>query len=94
MLLGRYLVIRELNCAALGPVHLARDLWLNRNVTLKVMKPLWARNAPFVARFTREAYAAALLAHTQPGSDPYFGEDKGAHLLSPPSLSTARTWAN
>ena len=36
---------------------------------LKVMKLLWARNAPFVARFTREAMPR-LSSASQPGSDP------------------------
>ena len=54
----------------MGPVYLARQFWLNRIVSLKVMKLLWARNATFVARFTREAYAAAQLTSSQPGCDP------------------------
>ena len=61
----------------MGPVYLARQLWLNRNVTLKVMKLLWARNATFVARFTREAYAAAQLTHHNLAAIHDFGEAKG-----------------
>ena len=41
------------------------------------MKLLWARNAPFVARFTREAYAAAQLHHDNLAQILDFGESKG-----------------
>jgi serine/threonine protein kinase len=76
-LLDGYLVLRELSRAAMGSVYLARPLWLNRNVTLKVMKLLWARNATFVARFTREAYAAAQLRHYNLARILDFGEARG-----------------
>ena len=60
---GDYVTLRELGRGAMGPVYLARQLSLNRNVAVKVMKPQWAGNATFVAQFTREAYAAAQLTH-------------------------------
>ena len=41
------------------------------------MKLLWARNATFVARFTREAYAAAQLHHPNLAQILDFGEAKG-----------------
>jgi eukaryotic-like serine/threonine-protein kinase len=76
-LLGGYIVLSERSQAAMGPEYLARHLWLGTNVTLKVMKLLWARNAPFVARFTREAYAAAQLNHYNLAPIRDFGEAKG-----------------
>ena len=76
-LLDGYLVLRELSRADMGPVYLARPLWLNRNITLRVMKLLWARNATFVARFTREAYAAAQLRHYNLARILDFGEARG-----------------
>lgn len=76
-LLGGYLVMRELGRSALGPVYLARQLWLNRDVHLNVMKLLWARNAPFVARFTREVLAAAQLRHEHLAQIYDFGESRG-----------------
>ena len=36
---------------------------LDRNVAVKVMRPEWAKDPIFVARFTREAFAAAQLVH-------------------------------
>ncbi len=77
-LLGGYLVLCEVGRTSLGPVYLARQLWLNRDVNLKVMKLLWARNAPFVARFTREAFAVAQLRHENLAQIHDFGESKGA----------------
>ena len=76
-LLGGYLILRELSREAMGPIYLARTWWLNQNVNLKVMKLLWARNATFVARFTREAYAAAQLNHYNLAQIHDFGEAKG-----------------
>src|SRR4051794_29026670 len=80
--LGGYQVLQELGRGGMGAVYLARQLSLNRNVALKVMKPQWARNATFVARFTREAYAAAQLTHHNIVQIYDFGEDKGTTYFS------------
>jgi serine/threonine protein kinase len=61
--LGGYKVIKELGKGGMGAVYLARQLSLDRNVALKVIAPRWARDPTFLARFTREAYAAAQLVH-------------------------------
>ncbi len=82
MLLGGYQILKELGRGGMGAVYLARQLSLNRNVALKVMKPQWARNATFVARFTREAYAAAQLTHHNVVQIYDFGEDKGTTYFS------------
>src|SRR5205085_2799317 len=57
-------------------------LSLDRNVALKVMKPEWAKDATFVARFTREAYAAAQLTHHNVVQIYDFGEDAGTNFFS------------
>jgi eukaryotic-like serine/threonine-protein kinase len=61
--LGGYRVMQELGRGGMGAVYLAHQASLDREVALKVMKPKWGRDAAFVARFTREAYAAAQLTH-------------------------------
>ncbi len=61
--LGGYRVLRELGRGAMGAVYLARQVSLDRNVALKVIQTRLARNPTFIARFTREAYAAAQLTH-------------------------------
>jgi eukaryotic-like serine/threonine-protein kinase len=62
-LLGGYHVVKELGRGGMGAVFLARQLSLDRRVALKVMSPVYAADAGFVARFVREAYAAAQLTH-------------------------------
>jgi eukaryotic-like serine/threonine-protein kinase len=61
--LGGYKLLKELGRGAMGAVYLARQLSLNRDVALKVIQAKWADNPTFLARFTREAYAAAQLTH-------------------------------
>jgi serine/threonine protein kinase len=61
--LGGYRLLKELGRGGMGAVFLARQVSLDRDVALKVMNPQWSKDAGFVARFTREAYAAAQLVH-------------------------------
>lgn len=61
--LGGYKLLKELGRGAMGAVYLAKQLSLNRNVALKLIQAQWASNPSFVARFMREAYAAAQLTH-------------------------------
>jgi len=61
--LGGYEIIKEIGRGGMGAVYLARQLSLDRPVALKVMTGRWYRDPVFVARFTREAYAAAQLVH-------------------------------
>ena len=57
--LGGYQVSKPLGQGGMGAVFLARQVSLDRDVALKVLSPRLAADAGFVARFTREAYAAA-----------------------------------
>ncbi len=61
--LGGYRILKELGRGAMGAVYLARQLSLDRQVALKVIQAQWAGQPTFVARFMREAYAAAQLTH-------------------------------
>jgi eukaryotic-like serine/threonine-protein kinase len=61
--LGGYKVVKELGRGGMGAVYLARQLSLDRDVALKVVAPRWSRDPTILARFTREAYAAAQLVH-------------------------------
>lgn len=61
--LGGYRVIKELGRGAMGAVYLAKQISLDRLVALKVIQTRLASNPTFLARFTREAYAAAQLVH-------------------------------
>jgi eukaryotic-like serine/threonine-protein kinase len=52
-----------LGTGGMGTVYKARQLSLDRPVALKVMSSKWSADPVFVARFTREAFAAAQLNH-------------------------------
>ncbi|MBC8355843.1 MAG: protein kinase [Planctomycetes bacterium] len=61
--LGGYRIVQELGRGAMGAVYLAKQLSLDRLVALKVIQQRFATDPTFLARFTREAYAAAQLTH-------------------------------
>src|SRR6185437_16979684 len=61
--LGGYEIIKTLGEGGMGKVYLANQTSLARNVALKVLTPRLASDVQFVARFTREAFAAAQLTH-------------------------------
>ncbi|MGQ0465414.1 MAG: Stk1 family PASTA domain-containing Ser/Thr kinase [Sporichthyaceae bacterium] len=60
---GRYRVARRLARGGMATVYEALDTRLNRTVAVKVMHPGYAEDREFVARFIREAHAAARLSH-------------------------------
>lgn len=60
---GRYDVLRRIARGGMATVYLASDRRLERHVALKVMHPHLSDGADVVARFRREARAAARLAH-------------------------------
>ncbi len=61
---GRYRLLRPLGEGAMGSVCLAFDTTLDRQVALKMPKSSTVDEAEFLARFTREARAAARLNHS------------------------------
>ena len=60
---GRYSVEARLARGGMASVYLATDVRLDRRVAVKVMHPGLAEDPDFVARFNREARAAARLSH-------------------------------
>jgi Tol biopolymer transport system component len=61
--LGPYEILSALGTGGMGEVYLARDTKLNRDVAIKVLPDLFARDADRVARFRREAQVLAALNH-------------------------------
>jgi serine/threonine protein kinase len=79
--LGSYQIIRQLGRGGMGAVYLARQIMVDRPVALKVMNPEWAQNPAFLVRSTREAYAAAQLAHHNFVQVHDIGSDRGLHYI-------------
>jgi len=61
--LGHYTVGDKLGAGGMGEVYRARDTRLNRDVALKVLPEVFARDAERMARFEREAQVLASLNH-------------------------------
>lgn len=60
---ARYVIEKRIARGGMATVYRARDTRLDRPVALKIMYPHLAESADFVARFRREARAAAKLTH-------------------------------
>ncbi len=60
---GRYTVLQRIGSGGMADVWLADDSHLQRRVALKVLHARFAQDGEFVARFRREAEAAAGLQH-------------------------------
>jgi eukaryotic-like serine/threonine-protein kinase len=77
---GRYRVEARIARGGMATVYTALDTRLDRIVALKIMIPTFADDADFVARFHREAKAAARLSHPNVVSVYDQGSD-GAHVF-------------
>ena len=80
--LGGYDVLQKLGQGGMGAVYLARQISLDRHVALKVLTPSLASDPQFVARFTREAYAAAQLTHHNIVAIHDIGAERDVHYFS------------
>src|SRR5438477_7640136 len=61
--IGVYEVVALIGAGGMGEVYRARDTRLNRDVALKVLPEIFARDAQRMARFEREAKLLASLNH-------------------------------
>ncbi len=61
--LGDFQIMRKLGRGGMADVYAARQISLNRDVALKVLRPEFARDKDYIQRFRREARAAARLNH-------------------------------
>ena len=60
---GRYQLTRIVDSGGMATIYAALDLRLDRQVAVKIMHPHLANDENYVARFIREAKAAAALSH-------------------------------
>lgn len=60
---GRYDIEKKIGEGGMAVVYRARDTLLNRTVALKVLRSQFGNDDDFIARFHREAQAAASLSH-------------------------------
>ena len=74
--LGPYVIVAPLGAGGMGEVYRARDPKLGREVALKLLPPMFTKDAERVARFQREARLLASLNHPHIGAI-YGFEDAG-----------------
>jgi TPR repeat protein/serine/threonine protein kinase len=79
---GRYQILRALGQGAMGTVYLAQDTQLERKVALKTPHFADDPTGELIARFYREARAAATLRHTNICPVYDVGEIEGKHFIS------------
>lgn len=79
---GGYEILKLLGEGGMGSVYLARQVSLDRNVAVKTLADTLAADPEFVARFTREAYAAAQLTHHNIVQIHELGEARRVHFFS------------
>jgi hypothetical protein len=80
--LSGFLVERKLGEGGMGAVYRAKQVSLGRPVALKVLAPRYAKESEFVARFEREARAAARLHHPHVVQPLEIGAEKGYHFYA------------
>jgi WD40 repeat protein len=79
--LGPYEIVSALGAGGMGEVYRARDAKLNRDVALKVLPELFARDPDRLARFKREAQVLAALNHPNIAAIYGFEESNGVQAL-------------
>jgi tetratricopeptide (TPR) repeat protein/predicted Ser/Thr protein kinase len=80
--LGRYEVVSQLGVGGMGEVYLALDVKLDRKVALKILPADLALKQERMARFVREAKAAAALNHPNVAHVYEIGEHDGLHFIA------------
>ena len=79
--LGQYLITATLGEGAMGQVFRGRDVQLNRDVAIKVLRPEISSRPDLVERFRNEAMTLASLHHGNICSVYAFVEHEGSHAM-------------
>ena len=77
----RYQIVRTIGEGGMANVYLARDLILNRDVAVKILRGDLADDEKFVRRFQREAINASSLSHPNIVEMYDVGEDDGKYYI-------------
>lgn len=81
-LLGnRYELLEKLGGGGMALVYKGRDTFLNRLVTVKILRPEYISDEDFIRRFRREAQAVASLSHPNIVSIYDVGQEDDTHYL-------------
>lgn len=78
---GRYALLSVVGGGGMAQVYKARDNILGRVVAVKVLREQYSTDSQFVARFRREAQAAANLAHPNVVNVYDVGQDGDVHYI-------------
>ena len=81
VLSGRYRIVRHLARGGMADVYEAEDTLLGRSVAVKLLHANFASDDAFVARFRREAQAAANLSHPNIVAIYDWGQDEGTYFM-------------
>ena len=81
ILADRYEIISKVGTGGMADVYKARDHKLNRLVAVKVLKPEFRDDKTFIAKFQKEAQAAAGLAHPNIVNVYDVGDDEGVNFI-------------
>ena len=77
----RYEIIKSIGEGGMANVYLAKDIILDRNVAIKVLRGDLAGDEKFVRRFQREALSASSLSHPNIVEMYDVGEDNGTYYI-------------
>lgn len=78
---GRYQLVERIGGGGMAIVFKAKDLFLNRTVAMKVLRPQYSIDEDFVQRFRREAQAVASLSHPNVVSVYDVGQEDDTHFM-------------
>jgi len=92
--LGDYKIVEEIGRGGFGVVYRAHQVSLDRPVALKVLYEHKVHTADELARFEREARAAARLDHPSVVSVYAWGEDSGSFYIAQKLVGHGRTLAD
>ncbi len=79
---GNYEIIKKIGIGGMATVYTARQKSLNRTVVLKTMHEHLQEDKTFVARFEREAKAAAAMSHENIVQIIDYGQEEGAWYIA------------